>query len=521
MKFTEILNQIIDQLVPAKKLKFNKHFLVNSRSTFLYEKMRRAYRKWKNLNDIAYLQKFKEIKKLYRCSLLKSRHKIEAEIVSSKCPQKFYKYINKFFNNSKSDKIAISVKGIVETNPIIVANSFNDYFISVFNPAIGNVITTDFSDDKSSPLLDEITVKKAILSMSNSMSVGPDIVPSIFWKNLVLVLSPFLTKLFNKFLDNGYFPEIWKISKIKPLYKGSGNKTDPSTYRPIALTCVLCKIFEKCVVMIISNKLNIDLHTSQHGFRKKQSTLTNILQFYNALFTQKSKSHTIDMIAFDLSKAFDKISHAILIKKISKYITDRRIILFFENFLLNRKQFVALEGVNSLLLPVSSGVPQGSVLGPLLFSVYINDIFDLRLNSFLNLYADDIKMFGVAGDALQKDIDTLCVYFTANSLLVNLKKTFALSVGRKPSKSIYYINGLSIDRTDIFKDLGVLTDSNFTYHSHVMRVKQKCCRLINIAFRVFANKDRSFFLKFYISYVIPIIDYCSPVYLNFSITVII
>ena len=151
LKFTEILNQIIVQLVPAKKLKFNKHFLINSRLTFLYEKMRRAYRKWKNLNDIAYLQKYKEIKKLYRCSLLKSKHKIEAEIVSSKCTRKFYKYINKFFNNSKSDKIAISVNGIVETNPIIVANSFNDYFISVFNPAIGNVVATDFSDDKSSP----------------------------------------------------------------------------------------------------------------------------------------------------------------------------------------------------------------------------------------------------------------------------------------------------------------------------------------------------------------------------------
>ena len=96
----------------------------------------------------------------------------------------------------------------------------------------------------------------------------------------------------------------------------------------IALTCVLCKIFEKCVAMIISNKLNIDLHTSQHGFRKKQSTLTNILQFYNALFTQKSKSHTIDMIAFDLSKAFDKISHAILIKNIEIYYRQKNYFIF-------------------------------------------------------------------------------------------------------------------------------------------------------------------------------------------------
>ena len=333
-QFQRILSRAIQLFVPMIKQRIYKNttIRVHGRASFLYKKMHRTYQKYHSTKIFGYFEKYKNIKKLYRKSLLNEKRKTEYNILNSNNPKAFYSYIKNYLNPTKPSSISLSNNNVETSDPKIVGELFNKYFSSVYNDLSGDRLDMKINANFSHEILDENIVNKAILNINDSMSVGPNEIPSIFWKNLSNVLCPFICILFNKFLNEGYFPEIWKISKLKPLYKGTGSKTDTNNYRPIALTCVICKIFEKSISLVISDNINERLNNAQHGFRRKRSTLSNLLSFYNMLFLKRNESKTIDIISFDLSKAFDKLSHDILLKKLSQFVTDLRIIKFFENF---------------------------------------------------------------------------------------------------------------------------------------------------------------------------------------------
>ena len=215
-------------------------------------------------------------------------------------------------------------------------------------------------------------VEDCIHSLSNSKSVGVDGIPITFWVYSIKYLKHPLAKLFNNFLQHSFVPTSWKISQIYPLYKNKGAKDTASNYRPIAIICSIAKVFEKVILQFLESSLVQGLSPLQHGFRKSYSTQSNLLEAYFQVYNSLNNKHPIDIITIDLSKAFDKIDIYCLLNKLVIRKVPAILVNILASYLLDRKQLVSFSGSYSSSLDVNSGVPQGSILSPLLFSVVLD-----------------------------------------------------------------------------------------------------------------------------------------------------
>ena len=203
-----------------------------------------------------------------------------------------------------------------------------------------------------------------------------------------------LIKLFNTSLRSGTLPKIWKIAQVTPVYKNKGNAEDVNNYRPISVTSVVCKLLEKIIVKHIHNYLveNKILYQFQSGFQAGDSTTNQLVEIYNTIVSNLDKGKDVRFVFCDISKAFDRVWHKGLIYKLSLFGIPHQISNWVENYLLDRKQRVVLDGFTSTLGSTTSGVPQGSVLGPFLFLLYINDISTNLVNN-VRLFADDTSLY--------------------------------------------------------------------------------------------------------------------------------
>ena len=218
--------------------------------------------------------------------------------------------------------------------------------------------------------------------------------------------------IFTKSLETGKLPSKWLDANISPVYK-KGDRSLPSNYRPISLTCVLCKVMEHIVTSQLVKHFNNHniLYELQHGFREKRSCETQLIMLTHELLQNMQKGKQTDLILLDFSKAFDKVSHEKLIYKLHNYGVKGKTLTWIKSFLDNRSQTVVVDGKQSRTAPVTSGVPQGSVLGPILFLAYINDLPD-NITSQVRLFADDTVVYAAISRmddslALQRDLDTL------------------------------------------------------------------------------------------------------------------
>ena len=276
-----------------------------------------------------------------------------------------------------------------------IIDGFADYFQSFFKENDGKPTDFDFIHLKnSSSAIDPITeseIFQAAKELSNSQSTGYDRIPNFIAKDLVRIFAMPLMSIYNNPLTTFTFPRIWKTAKVTPIFK-SGDKAKVENYRPVSLIPVFTKIFEKIMYRILSTILQSKLSNNQHGFMKGRSTVSNLVIKAEYIAEGLETGDQVDVIYLDIRRAFDSVNHNIIIQKLSKFGLSVQLLKLIKSYLSDRQQFVCYSGSVSRKYAVRSGVPQGSVLGPLLFICFINDL-SAQLETRHLMYADDLKIF--------------------------------------------------------------------------------------------------------------------------------
>ncbi len=363
-----------------------------------------------------------------------------------KNPKQFWNNI-KYLLNTSDKSIIKQIKGenTIVYYSLSIAQVFGNFFSTVCSNPTSNYSSMNrfdkftlsdstFTFNKIKP----IEVLKVIEQLSSTSGAGPDGIEPRYVKLASHILMYPLADLFNMSLQSCELPAIWKHSRITPIYKG-GDIIDPQNYRPISIISVIVKVFEKLIYNQISMYLenNNILSPFQSGFRPKYSTTSALLKLTNDIYSALDSGDLIGAIFIDLKKAFDLVDHYLLLDKLYAVGFSKNSLLWFNSYLHNRKQCVVVQGKLSDLFIHERGVPQGSVLGPLLFSIFINDLPLILSHCSVHLYADDTVIYvsnphlTQIQNMLQSDFNALQEWLYSNNLLLNKGKSQTMFFGTK------------------------------------------------------------------------------------------
>ena len=419
----------------------------------------------------------------------------------------------------------IQENGELTTSDQETANLLNDYFASVFEIEGDDPIPA-FDDRQYDQPLTSINVTnekivKVINELKANKSQGPDDFHPKLIKETVNKIKEPLCKIFDKSLQEGVLPDDWKKANVTPIFK-SGDKKRAENYRPISLTSVPGKLLEK----LIRNELvdhmtrNNLFSEAQHGFIKGRSCVMQLLEFLEEITEAVDNGDEVDIIYLDFCKAFDKVPHKRLLKKIEGYGIKGQILKWIEAFLSNRKQRVMINGSFSEWQPVTSGIPQGSVLGPILFIIYINDLPEV-IKCFIKLYADDAKVYSVVNYQPQKvevqyDVRKSEIWSIDWQMFFNIPKCKHMHMGREENNTSYVMTPnnkeVPITKVSSEKDLGVVIDNKLLFREHISGKVKTANKILGLIFRTFTYMDKDMFLDLYKTLVRPHLEYATPIW---------
>ena len=515
---TNLLN-ILDDNVPSK-LSSSKTFhpWITTEIKRLIRNKQIWYQKAKKRNDEKSWKKYNELKKLVQKQCRKSHDVYVQDLITNdKSNKKFWTYI-KSQRKEKTGIPDILDRNAWVTDPKQKANLFNAQFSGVFSTP-GTPFTIPPLNSKCK--LSSIQVsKKGVLKLLENINVnkapGPDQIPGKLLRIIAEEIHEVLTVLFQKSLDHGSVPEDWKTALITPLFK-KADKNDVQNYRPISLTSIICKLLEHIIhstIMDFVDSNNI-LTDFQHGFRQGRSCesqlITTIRDFSNSL----NASSQVDAILLDFSKAFDKVDHSILLSKMYEMGIQGPLLSWSASFLQGRTQRVAVDGSISDPCPVLSGVPQGTVLGPLFFLLYINDIQrNLSPGTHIRLFADDSLLYRTISNntdakILQTDLNTLQQWESNNKMEFHPEKCTLLRITnkREPITNTYTIHNVVLDTQTAAKYLGVTIDNQLNWDDHCNTAYRKASSMLSFLERNIQKCPRQIKENCYNALVRPILEY--------------
>lgn len=527
------LNILIEQCVPVKKVKVsNQPPWMNKELLKLIRKKRRLWSKFKHSRLNSDFVAYKDLEKKAKDSVKMAKKKYEKKI--SLNLNNNNRTFNSYLRGKMSDKVNIGPlcddTGRLTNDDNDMANILNSYFSSVFTDsnceANANLCETiDCSSYICSVVINKSTVSKAIKSLKASNSCGPDNISVKLLQNTNNSISDPLAILFRKSLAEGYVPQDWRDAHVVPIFK-KGAKSKPSNYRPISLTSVICRLLETILKNNILDHLldNNLIKSSQHGFLPHKSCTTNLLEFLETATSAVDQGDAMDVLYLDYAKAFDKVPHKKLLAKMEALNISGNVLNWTKSWLTDRRQKVTLNGEKSEWEPVKSGVPQGSVLGPVAFTIFINDL-DTAVGQHAKIFkfADDTKITRKVSSEedqadMQNTINNLTSWAENWGMSFNKTKCKIMHIGRNNPKFDYSMDGHILEKVTEERDIGVIISSDLKPIKHCEAAASKAKIVLGQMSRSFHFRDRHVFKRLYTTYVRPHLEFAVPVWSPATVT---
>ena len=488
---------IVADHIPTKRLRSRKYVPWLTGEILHNIKKKNSLRQRLKKSPSDYLRhKFKSLRATIKLMIKISR----SNYISSLCTNiqtnsKRFWSLFKLKGATRSVPEKISIKTSVDNvreyaeNPRDIATLFNRYFVSIFSSDPINIVNQQSISETTNTIFNDIifsegTVRSVLRNLDNNKAHGPDEIPARLLTETAYQIAPSLCLLFNKSLKCGIVPREWKIANVVPIHK-KGDKDHVENYRPISLLSLVSKVLERCVFISIKEHAFSQINSCQHGFISGKSCVTQLIEVLDTIGSQLDLGKQIDVIYLDMSKAFDKVSHVRLLHRLREFGFGGNLLMWFNSYLKNRRQQTTVLGATSTALPVTSGVPQGSILGPLLFLLYTNDLSSSIVNSNVAAFADDTKIFKVINsrtDAmlLQNDLLNFNSSSSNAGLHLNTSKCKTLQVTRKYNKIDfpYQLQDTTLEKTDCELDLGVWTNYDLTWSKQVTQQSNKANKML-------------------------------------------
>jgi len=436
----------------------------------------------------------------------------------------FYKYVRS--RQKRRDRVGPikNDKGVLIMEDEQTAEELNRYFGTVFSkehelniPEARKMFHGEEEQRLRTVTFTKEKVTEELEKLRTDKSPGTDAMHPKFLKEVREELGGILSNIMEQSMKTGEIPQEWRDALIVPIFK-KGNRNEASNYRPVSLTSIVCKVMERIIkdqMMEHYEKCRVIL-SSQHGFTKGRSCLTNLLDFFEEMYKKMDEGKAVDIIYLDFAKAFDKVPHKRLGKKLEASGIGGNLLKWLENWLRDRRQKVGIRGKYSKWRRVESGVPQGSVLGPLLFVVFINDI-DSEIVSKISKFADDTKMGrGVdteeEADVLRKDIEGLHRWAEKWQMKFNKEKCSVMHMGKDNKRFQYEMGGIVLRTTEEERDLGVIVNSSAKPSRQCAEAAGKANKVLGMIKRTIISREKEIMLELYKTLVRPHLEYCVQVW---------
>jgi len=450
-----------------------------------------------------------------------ARRDLEMSIArnSKKNPKLYHQYVRSILNTKPVVGPLVDTDGQTVEGDMETAKLLNTYFSSVFTaegaeeiPVPEQVFTGGETEKLGLVSVTKKQVRDKIDNLNKNKATGPDGISTRVLKELAPVLDEGLTVLFNRMIAEAHVPRSWRDAHVTPIHK-KGARSDPGNYRPVSLTSQCSKLMESLLRDEIVAHLERHqlVRPSQHGFRKKRSCVTNLLAFLDEVTACVDRGNAADVLYLDYQKAFDKVPHQRLLAKLDAHGICGEVNQWIAMWLMDRRQRVALNGEISPWSRVTSGVPQGSVLGPVLFLVYVNDI-DEDISSTVYKFADDTKLVNEIvspqdGCKLQDDLKRLETWSERWKMNFNSAKCKVMHLGRNNPMTEYHIQGERLEAVDEERDLGVIVSKDLKPSRQCAEAVKKANRALGTIKRCFRYKSLEVVKELYLSRVRPHLEF--------------
>ena len=524
----ETLTRIRNKYVPSTRVRIGnnvrkKPLWMNDAALRKVRKKHSAYRRYLTTREGKDYLEYVRIRNEAQKEIQRSKRSFEYMIAKEckKNPKAFWNYYNDKTRKHQQLPTLTDEEGNSAECDREKADCLNDFFASVFTVEDTREVPTIPRRTVTKPMPDILitpeAVAKKLKKLNPSKAQGPDEIHPKLLQELSQELAEPLAIMFNKSLEAMKVPEDWKAAQVKPIFK-KGNRTMPTNYRPVSLTSVLCKVMESLIKDHIMEHLmgNDFLDEHQHGFVPRKGCNTNLLESMEAWLNHLDKGSSVDIFFLDYSKAFDRVPHERLLSKLNSYAFIPRVVGWIKSFLESRTQFVTVNSVSSKPKKVISGVPQGSVLGPLLFVIYVNDLPGETTND-LQMFADDTKCYGEVDSVereivLQQDLNSLDNWTVKWQMGYNLVKCKGMRLGSRAAEKEYHLrcpdgSPHKLEMVKKEKDLGVIMDSGLNFEPQINNMVKIANSVLGTIKRTFSTLNRTTFTLLYKSLVRSHLEY--------------